>query len=203
MAIPQIIIDTNTQTYSFDQYLQIEAQNEYKSEFYNGFIVAMAGSTFEHSILTQNINFIVRKKLKNGCNTYNNDIKVFVAAANRGFYPDVSVVCGEVESYKKQNGIIVNPTVIVEVLSDSTANYDRTEKFDYYKLLPSFQSYLLIHQKSKCVEVFTKKGDFWVSENFYETKPLINIETLSMQIHIEEVYEGVIILPPPIESHEV
>lgn len=199
MKIPQIITKDTTTNYSFEQYLELESHNDYKSEFYDGNMVAMAGSTLEHSTLTQNINFLIRQGLKNACHTHNNDIKIFVEAANRGFYPDVSVVCGEIESYKNRNGIITNPNVIVEVLSDSTEGYDRTEKFDYYKLLPSFECYILVSQNRKCVDVFTKKGNFWASEIYYETKPLIVIETLEMVIKLEEVYKGVNITT---EKHE-
>jgi Uma2 family endonuclease len=200
-AIPNFI--PQTKTYSFEQYLEIEAQNEHKSEFYDGVIVAMAGGTIEHSTLTQNINFLIRQRLKHGCNTHNNDIKVFVKKANRGFYPDVSVVCGEIESHNNRNGVIINPSVIVEVLSDSTETYDRTAKFDYYKLLPSFKCYILVNQNHKCVEIFTKKGDFWACEIYYENKPLINIEVLEMTFNIEEVYQGVTLPPPPPpENHD-
>jgi Uma2 family endonuclease len=178
--------------FSFDDYLALEARNDHKSEFYEGRIVAMAGSTLEHSLLTRNIHFAIQRRIEGGsCDSFNNDIKVYVAAANRGFYPDVSVVCGEVEAYKKQNGVIVNPSLLVEVLSDSTEDYDRTAKFDYYKLLPSFRSYVLVHQKRKCVEVFLKRGDFWTYEACYETQPLIKLELLQISFSIDEVYKGV------------
>ncbi len=192
-ALPNI----TPQTYSFDEYLRIEAQNEHKSEFYDGKIVAMAGSTFDHSLLTRNMQMTIQLRIKSSiCNSFTSDVKVYVAEAHRGFYPDVSVVCGEVQPYKKSNSVLVNPSLIVEVLSKSTAEYDRTAKFEYYKLLPSFKCYVLVHQEQKCVEVFTKRGDFWTYEAYYETKPMIVIDTLQIEFSIEEVYEGVTIVPP-------
>jgi Uma2 family endonuclease len=143
--------------YSFEEYLEMEAKSEVKHEFHNGKLIPMAGGTLNHSIIANNIGallfafFMANSK---NCSAANSDLKVYLPSTNRGVYPDVTVYCGEPEFYLGKKTIITNPLLVVEVLSEETAEYDRTTKFDNYSSIPSFREYVLAAQDKPFVEAF-------------------------------------------------
>ncbi|MEZ4953125.1 MAG: Uma2 family endonuclease [Saprospiraceae bacterium] len=144
-------------TYSFEEYLAFEEKSEVKHEFHNGKLIPMAGGTTYHNLISGNIirllgNFFFDKELF--CSALTSDQKVYVPSVNRSVYPDVTVVCGDFEFYLDSPSVITNPQIIVEVLSDSTAEYDRTTKFENYCSIPSFREYLLVAQDRPFVEAF-------------------------------------------------
>ena len=150
------------QSYTFEEYLVLEEKALYKNEFRRGKIVAMSGGTFDHNTIAQNtgnaIGNALRKKKKK-CRVANSDQKVYIADYDKSVYPDVSVYCNTPSFYKNRKSVLTNPTLVVEVLSDSTEAYDRGKKFTQYRSLPSFKEYVLINQYQAKVETWYKQED--------------------------------------------
>ncbi|MEM1120685.1 MAG: Uma2 family endonuclease, partial [Bacteroidota bacterium] len=132
--------------YTFQEYLALEEKADFKSEFWNGTIVAMAGAAPNHNKIANSIGTAIDieldRKNKN-CTVYNSDQKVFIPNFNRGVYPDCMALCGEEELHPKSKVTIVNPSLIIEVLSESTKEYDSNGKFEGYRSIPSFKEYVL------------------------------------------------------------
>ncbi|CAN5923523.1 Uma2 family endonuclease [soil metagenome] len=146
---------------SYEEYLEAEQKSETKHEWLDGVIYAMAGGTLEHSRLASNMNTALKTAHPN-CEVFQSDAMLFVRATQLSTYADVTIVCGPIESQKVERSgrvlgeALLNPSVIVEVLSDSTADYDRGEKFAHYMRIPSLKEYVLVSQDSPKIEVFRR-----------------------------------------------
>jgi Uma2 family endonuclease len=188
------------------EYLAFERCSAEKHEYLDGVIYAMAGSSPEHSTITANVGEIITRQLRgSNCRPFSSDMKTRCiplaasTASKSGLYayPDFIVVCGEPVFHDQHKDVLTNPKLIVEVLSVSTENYDRTEKFRRYQQLESFTDYLLIAQDRWHVEHFSKQAEGrWIET--VETKPTGNILIGSLNCHIllAELYEWVK-LPAP------
>ena len=142
-------------TLTFAQYLEQERASDTKHELVNGAIFAMAGGTMEHGRLGSNMAGVLVAKLRGRpCAAFSSDVRIRVRATGLVTYPDLSVVCGRLEHDPKDENTIVNPIVLVEVLSDSTEGYDRGEKFGHYQRITSLKEYVLVSQHTPRVEVF-------------------------------------------------
>lgn len=168
------ILETKAKTerlYSLEAYFRREERALHKHEYYNGKIIKMPGGTFNHDNLctktahillefveNQDLNYFV-----NGSNT-----KIRIEDFDKVFYPDAVVICEKPIYYAGRKDTIINPLIIVEVLSNSTQKFDREDKFDYYRSLESFKEYVLINQKRKLVTVYTKQSDeeTWIMRDY-------------------------------------
>jgi len=145
---------------SFEDYLEAERDAEVKHEWLDGVIYARAGGSVEHGRLATNMMAALRSRLAGRCTILSSDVMVFVRETNLATYPDGSVVCGplDIQSIERHGKVIgeavTNPTLLIEVLSESTEAYDRGEKFAHYMRLPSLQAYILVAQTQRRVEVF-------------------------------------------------
>jgi Uma2 family endonuclease len=135
-----------TATLTEEQYLEIERAAETKSEFRDGHMFAMAGASPRHALLGASVLAILRRQLPPGCRAFSADLRIKVLAAGLYTYPDGSVICGPLEYFGGHRDVVVNPLLLVEVLSPSTEAHDRGKKFDWYRTIPSLREYLLIHQ---------------------------------------------------------
>ena len=143
-----------------EEYLTIERNSDFKSEYVGGKIYAMAGASLEHSIITINVAGEFYTQVKGApCRTYSSDMRVRVSSTGLYTYPDVTVVCGEPEYLDDRGDVLLNPTVIVEVLLPSTEAYDRGEKSEHYRRLPSLTYYIVIAQDRRWVEHYARQGD--------------------------------------------
>jgi Uma2 family endonuclease len=141
-------------SHTFREYLQLEEFANVKHEYFNGEIYAMAGGTPEHAALAMAIGSAFMTSLVGGtCRVFGSDLRVRVLATGLATYPDVTIVCGELERDPEGRSTVVNPKVLIEVLSDSTAQYDRGEKLEQYKQIESLQAVLLFSQTSRRVEL--------------------------------------------------
>jgi Uma2 family endonuclease len=146
---------------SYEDFLEAERGSDIKHEWLDGVIYAMAGGSLEHSRLAGNVHTALKTALAT-CEVFQSDAMLYVRATKLSTYADVTVVCGAVESQKiERNGRVIgeallNPTVIVEILSDSTEEYDRGEKFAHYMTIPSLQEYVLVAQSEPRIEVFRR-----------------------------------------------
>lgn len=145
---------------SIEDYLAIEESSEIRHEYLNGEIVAMTGASIVHNQIKQNISRFLDDALDaQGCNLYTSDMRVMVKDTGAYMYPDVVVVCGDIEKETKGGESLLNPTIIIEILSHSTESYDRGLKWAYYKLVPSLEEYLLVSQNRPYVEQYTRQTD--------------------------------------------
>jgi Uma2 family endonuclease len=146
-------------SYTFREYLELEASANVKHEYFNGEIYAMAGGTPQHAALSAAVVAALFPQLRGGsCRVYTSDLKVRVLATGLTTYPDVTVVCGELRTDPESALIAVNPKVLIEVLSDSTAAYDRGEKLEHYKQIESLQAVLLFSQTSRRAELHERSA---------------------------------------------
>ncbi|HLC17134.1 MAG TPA: Uma2 family endonuclease [Thermodesulfovibrionia bacterium] len=151
------------QRYTPEEYLALERKAEYKSEFVNGRIFAMSGASRKHNLIAGNIFRELSLQFKNRpCEVYMSEMRVKVSPTGMYTYPDVVAVCGDISLEDIHNDTLINPTVIVEVLSESTEAYNRGEKFAHYRSLESLQEYILVAQDKVRVERFVRQGKLWV-----------------------------------------
>src|SRR5436853_6974426 len=143
-----------------DEYLRLECQAEYKSEYLNGEIFAMSGASRQHNLITVNIGAELNRQLRGKpCEAYMSDMRVKVRSNTFYTYPDVAVVCGEPQFEDKEVDTLLNPTLLVEVLSQSTERYDRISKTSYYRTIDSLQEHLLVAQHEVRVEQYLRQPD--------------------------------------------
>ena len=175
------------------EYLDFERNSLEKHEFYNGEIYAMAGAKERHNLIVSNLIAAFHSKFKNKpCVVYPSDMRVVIDEYNHYTYPDVSLICGERKFLDNKNDCLLNPNVVIEVLSDSTEKYDRGKKFEAYRNITSLNEYVLVSSEYKKIEIFTKTTDRkWLfSENTKEDT--IIIPTLELTLSLSDVYDKVV-----------
>ena len=177
--------------YTAEEYLAIDRAAEYRSEYRNGKILAMAGGSRPHSLIGLNVAAEIRQELKErDCEVHGSDMRVRVSAA-RFVYPDVSVVCGEVELDLSFRDTLLNPTVIIEVLSPSTETDDRDDKFARYRRLPSLQEYIIISQSVVLVERYLRNGDIWTLSDYRKRSDTLALESVGCSVPLSEIYRKI------------
>ena len=179
-------------TFTVEDYLEHEKTSLVKHEYHEGEIFAMAGGTPRHSLLGANAVSELRVALRGKtCRAYNSDLQV--AMSRRKFvYPDASVVCDQLTTFPENPNAANNPVLIVEVLSESTASYDRSGKFLRYCQMPGFREYVLIEQDFPFVEVRTKLEDeTWQIRIFGDLSDHITLQSIGVQVRMSDLYEGV------------
>ncbi len=173
-----------------EEYLFLERQSEFKSEYINGRTVAMSGASFNHNVVTVNLLVAVHEQVRGGtCRAFGSDMRVKVG--DNYFYPDVSIACPrpEVEGLGGDN--LTNPTVVFEVLSPSTEQRDRTVKAMAYRRLPSLQVYVLVAQDRPFVECFRRHDPFWVYESFDSLDQVLELPVVDCRLSLADMYAGV------------
>lgn len=177
------------------EYLQQERHAEFKSEYLNGEIYAMAGASRRHNQITSNLVISLGSQLlEKPCGVYSSDMKVRTRTekTNKYSYPDVVVVCGEEQFEDEKGDVLLNPLVIIEVLSESTEAYDRGLKFFHYQLIPSLHEYLLVTQDYCRVEKYLRQdNNHWVYSEYHNMQDVIEINTLQCQLKVVDIYRRV------------
>ena len=192
---------TQKRYYTPEEYLELEATADYKSEYIEGQIIAVVGASINHNRITGNfyatLNFALRKQEK--YEVFNSDMRLWIPQKLIYTYPDVMIIADEPEFVNNRTDTITNPQVIIEVLSKSTKSYDREDKFAAYRTIPTFQEYLLIDQNRIYVEQFSKTGKKrWNLCEYDEEDENISFETLPFEISLQDLYNKVKF--PDIES---
>jgi Uma2 family endonuclease len=187
---------------TYAEYLVAEEASETKNEYLRGEVFAMAGTTFEHALIAMNLGGELRQRLTGRCVVVGSDARVRIEATDRATYPDLMIVCGPRHAASEDRHGTVNPTLIVEVLSDSTERDDRGEKFAHYRQISSLREYVLVAQKEARVEVFTREaGDSGVWR-FSEAvgEGIVRFASVDVVVPLEEVYRGVAFAAAPADG---
>ena len=174
-----------------EEYLALERQAEFKSEYMDGVVYAFAGGSERHNLVVANIIITLGGQLKGRpCRVYPSDLRVRVPSSKRFFYPDVAVVCGDAEFADEKQDVVLNPTLIVEVSSDTTAAFDRGKKFLSYQQIGSLQEYLLVSQDEILVEGYARQGnDTWLYTKVTGLQGSLTLRSIECELSLGDVYD--------------
>ncbi len=179
-------------TFTESEYLELERKADFKSEYYNGEIFAMAGATLIHNKIVSNLIFLLNQFLKDKpCDVYPSDLRLQVEKSGLYTYPDITIVCGKTELLDNKFDTLKNPTILIEVLSDSTEKYDRGQKFSFYREIPSLKEYILVSSKTVKIEKFKRLEDgnyLYIESNEHQPFP---IDSIKMNLNLEDVYNKI------------
>lgn len=176
-----------------EEYLRRERLAEYKSEYLNGEIFAMSGASRAHNLVTMNISVQLGQQLRGRpCEAYAGDMRVKVASVGFYTYPDVVVVCGEPNFEDAQLDTLLNPTVLIEVLSQSTERYDRMAKTFYYRTIESLEEHLLVAQHKVHLEHYVKQPNGeWSLAEYTSPDAIAKLESIECSLQLVDVYDKV------------
>jgi Uma2 family endonuclease len=176
-----------------EEYLDIERKAEHKSEYFNGEIFALAGTSKEHNIIAGNLIAVLKSQLREkSCEVFFSELRVRVPSTSLYTYPDIIVVCGEQKFEDKEFDTLLNPTLIIEILSESTESYDRGKKFENYLQFESLQEYVLVSQKQVRIEKYLRqdKGKWLFSEE-RSLEKVIELPSIKCSFPLREVYRNI------------
>jgi Uma2 family endonuclease len=186
-------LKTKSNYYTPEEYLALEEQAEYKSEYHNGEIIPMTGGTTNHNEISgnlyANLKFALKKK---PYKIYIADVRLWIPHHNVYTYPDVMIIKDEPIYTDKSKTTVTNPVLITEVLSKSTQNYDQGDKFTYYRSLTTLKEYILISQKNLHVMQYSKTEESkWLLSEYKTEDAVIKLNYLDLEIEVAELYNGV------------
>ena len=176
-----------------EEYLEIERRAERKSEYFRGEMFAMAGASFEHVTIVGNLFYELKRQLDAGtCGAYSSELRLRVAPNGLYTYPDVMVICGDAQFVDGRRDTVVNPILIVEVLSESTEAYDRGKKFEQYRTLPSLREYFLVAQDAARIEQWIRQpDDNWLRAETSGKDASIQLASVDCVLPLAEIYDKI------------
>jgi len=178
-------------SYSLEDYLRLERWSPVKHEYLDGQIYAMAGGTPDHAALAGAFITLIGGQLKGGrCRVLTSDLRVRVPTSGLETYPDVTVICGPRQIDPRDEHAVNNPTLIVEVLSPTTEEYDRTDKFEHYKALSSLRQYVLVAQDTRTVEVRSRSESGEWTSRVYRDDEVAELPSIAARLDLRELYEA-------------
>ncbi|GCA91996.1 Uma2 family endonuclease [Microcystis aeruginosa] len=180
-------------TISLEEYRNLETIAEVKQEYHDGEIIEMTGGSINHNSIL--INLIVLLKLALRGTNYrlqSSDLRLWIPQYNRGLYPDLMLIAGEPLFSDNRNDEILNPCLIIEVLSPSTSGYDRGDKFRYYRSIPQLNQYLLVSQGEILIESYSKTSENnWLLQEYTPARGIISLDSLGISLNLADIYEGI------------
>ncbi|MCA9888847.1 MAG: Uma2 family endonuclease [Anaerolineae bacterium] len=178
--------------WTVEEYLSYEEETGVKHEYIDGDIYAMTGGSGNHALVMMNCGAELNLQLRgSNCRAYFSDLKVQIST-NRYVYPDLSIVCDETHYADENKSVLLNPIMVVEVVSPSSANYDRLQKADYYRSLPSLQIYLILEQDKPFAQVWFRREDGWLLQEFSGLDATIALPAINSSLPLSEVYRGIV-----------
>lgn len=192
------------QRYTLEEYLELDRRSEERLEFWNGEVFSMSGASAEHNEIELNIATELRGKLRDrNCRLFLANMRIKVPSAPPYRYADLSALCGEAE-FEKIGGVdtVVDPALIVEVLSPSTEKYDRDVKFKQYQSIASLTEYVLVNQDVAFVVQYVRRGDEWIYRSFDRLEDTVRLESLGCEISLSEIYRNVALVEHEIPDPE-
>jgi Uma2 family endonuclease len=186
--LPLTMVDTARRRATYAEYIAIAQSSEHKLEYIDGAIVAMAGGTIAHGRLITRLTTLIARALEGRpCLVLPSEVRVRIRAAARSTYPDLFVVCDGVEHDPDDDDAVVNPTVIIEVLSSTTADSDRGDKFAAYRRLRSLREYVLVSQLERRIDVYRRDGRHWQLDE-YASGEQCPLESISVTLAVDDAY---------------
>jgi Uma2 family endonuclease len=179
--------------YTVEEYLAFEETAEYKSEYRQGEIIAMAGASLAHNRIVSNIHAALYSMLETKpCDVFTTDLRLWIARKNLAVYPDILVICDAPKFFEDRTDTVTNPKVIIEVLSESTASYDRSDKFHAYWTVETFEEYVLVDQYRVHVEYFRRVNEKqWEILVFTQSGDVLTFKSIKAAIPLERIYRNV------------
>jgi Uma2 family endonuclease len=176
-----------------EQYLEMERASETKHEYYNGEVFAMSGASIPHNFVFHNVYGGLVIHLKgSGCKPFGSDMRIHIPLNSLYTYPDISIICGKPETTDAFTDNVTNPSVIIEILSKSTKDYDRGTKFSLYRSIKTLKEYILIDSTSILVEKYTRQeNNSWILTEYQELHENFHISTISLTLTLKDIYEDV------------
>jgi Uma2 family endonuclease len=176
--------------FTVEEYLELTKTSEIKYEYYRGEIFAMAGASNRHNVLFKNVYGELFGKLKGkSCQPYGSDLRIHIPQNTLYTYPDISIICKNILDEKSNDNSVIEPTVLIEILSPPTEKYDRGEKFQLYKKIPSLKEYILISSEDVNIEVFRlKENGQWARQEHKNIDEVMEIACLKLSFSLQEIY---------------
>jgi len=193
MEVKEPAVAYGKQKVSIEEYLEMEESSIEKHEYYKGEIFAMSGAKMPHNTISKNLLGTLFTKLKGKkCQPYGSDVRIHIESNTLFAYPDISIICDEVITRNNDDFNVLNPVVIIEILSQSTKNYDRGEKFKLYRDIPTLKEYILIDSESIHIETFRlNEKNHWELEEYNFVTEELYVKAINEKILIADIYEGV------------
>ena len=171
-----------------EEYLRLERAAETKSEYDDGVIYAMAGASLEHNLIVAGLIRSLGNRVPSGCRVLPSDMKVRVLNPTRFYYPDVSVVCEKPRFADDETDVLLNPLIVFEVLSGSTARYDRGRKFLSYQAIDSLQEVVFVSQDLYLVEHYRRDGEHWVYTLVQGRDARVTLPAVNCELPLDDIY---------------
>ena len=188
-----MLTSSSPKTLRLEAYRNLETSAETKHEYHDGEIIEMTGGSINHNSIL--INLIVLLKLALRGTNYrlqSSDLRLWIPQYNRGLYPDLMIIAGEPLLSDNRNDEILNPCLIIEVLSPSTSGYDRGDKFRYYRSIPQLNQYLLVSQGEILIESYSKTSENnWLLQEYTPARGIISLDSLGISLNLADIYEGI------------
>ena len=187
------VAQPTTRTYTFDEYVALEQTEGIRYEYWDGEVIAMAGATKRHNIIVQNIAFSLRPHAQTkGCQVFAENVRQKLKTGQRYVYPDIIYTCDPADLENDMGVWVDSPSLLIEVVSNSTHGKDFHDKRPHYTKIPSLLYYLLVSQTEQRVEVFERNVDFWKYQIIEGGESIINLPLLDMSLPLADIYEGII-----------
>jgi len=189
-----MLLKTKSKFYTTDEYRQLEETAELRNEYRDGEIVQMTGGTINHSQIIGNIHAFLKSALRGkNARPFMSDLRLWIPRHRRGTYPDVMVIEGELVCTEGRKDEILNPVLIVEVLSKSTKDFDREDKFRFYRSIPEFREYVLVSQQEFLVQQYIKKeSNQWLFQEYEGESATFSFTSVGVEMLMSDIYELVI-----------
>ena len=188
-----MIVEVAKRHYSPEEYLALEAKANFRSEYRDGYIVPMAGGTTDHNEIVTTLCVALKPPLRTrGYRLFTENVRVWVERYRIYTYPDVMVIAGEPVYHGSATTTVVNPSLVVEVASKSTKNYDQGDKFDYYRSLPSFREYVLVEQyRWRVMQHLKTPNGQWLLTDYEAQDGVLELASLDLALPLSDLYAGV------------
>jgi len=192
MEVHEPAVAYSKRKYSIEEYLELENAATEKHEYYQGEIFAMSGAKMPHNWVARNLLVSLAIKLKGkSCQPFGSDIRIHIEKNTLFTYPDISVFCDDPMSLNNDGLSFLNPTIIFEVLSPSTRQYDRVAKFKLYQDIPSLKEYILVEPESIKIEAWRINDDgLWQPTEYNNISEILSLPVIQVDLELKEIYEG-------------
>lgn len=192
MEVRDPIVHYDKSKFTIEEYLQFEKESIEKHEYFRGEIFAMAGADARHNVIFSNLFIAIGTQLKGKpCKPYGSDLRIHVAQNTLFTYPDISIICGEIVPSAEDKDTATLPTVLIEILSPSTRQYDHGGKFKLYRDIPTLKEFILVDSEAIAIEAYRlNQQHHWELQDYNSTDELFTIPCMDITIPIKEIYDG-------------